>query len=179
MVRVYTVGHSNRSLQELVDVLVAGSIRALVDVRAHPGSRHNPQFKKETLRAALTDAGIDYHWAGQRLGGMRKAGADSPHRALPPAMRGYAEHMQSEAFADALRHLRRLAGELPAAIMCAERDPAQCHRSLIADALLQTGDEVWHLISATERHQHQLHPAARTSEGGLVYDGLTQGSLDF
>ncbi len=175
--RIYTAGHSNHPLQAFVGLLADSGIADLVDVRANPGSRRNPQFNRERLRDALAGAAIRYHWAGKHLGGLRKASADSDHRALPPAMQGYAEHMQSEAFAGALRALRELAG--PVAIMCAEGDPAHCHRSLIADYLLSIGDRVTHLIGGAGNREHRLHPAARRGASGLVYDRQTQARLDF
>ena len=178
MVRIYTVGHSNRTLPELVAILLGGGIEALVDVRAHPGSRRNPQFNQAPLRAALAQAGIDYRWAGEHLGGMRKATANSPHRALASNIRGYAEHMHSDAFRDAVEELQQLADRAQACIMCAERDPASCHRSLIADHLLCAGDSVTHLLGAASRTEHRLHPAARLTDAGLVYDRRTQASLD-
>ena len=178
MVRIYTAGHSNRTLPEFVELLLRGGIKELVDVRAHPGSRRNPQFNQDVLRAALAEAGIRYHWAGRQLGGMRKPTADSRYRALPRGMQGYAEHMQSETFRGAVGQLRQLADRAPVSIMCAEREPADCHRSLIADYLLTTGDGVTHLLSADTCGEHQLNAAARLTADGLVYDRLTQATLD-
>ena len=178
MVRIYTAGHSNRSLSELVAVLAGGAIQELVDVRAHPGSRRNPQFNQEPLRAALSDAGICYRWAGKALGGMRKATPGSSHCALPASMQGYAEHMCSEAFRDTVQQLRQRAENARVCLMCAERDPADCHRSLIADYLLTLGDGVTHLLSEDAGREHRLHPAARITAAGLVYDRLTQANLD-
>lgn len=79
MVRVFTAGHSNRPAGEFVDLLVAGGITDLVDVRAYPSSRRNPQFNREPLHTALAEARIRYHWAGKHLGGMRKVSAQSAH----------------------------------------------------------------------------------------------------
>jgi uncharacterized protein (DUF488 family) len=177
MVKVYTAGHSNGTAQQFVEMLAGNGIVELVDVRAHPGSRRNPQFNQESLRAVLAGAEIRYHWAGKHLGGMRKATADSPHRALPTALQGYAEHMQGEDFASAVVQLRQLAGRARLAIMCAERDPAHCHRSLIADYLLTAGDSVTHLLSADQHCEHRLHAAARQTAQGLIYDRLTQATL--
>ncbi|MDH3712390.1 MAG: DUF488 domain-containing protein [Gammaproteobacteria bacterium] len=177
MVKVYTAGHSNRAAQQFVEMLAVNGISELVDVRAHPGSRRNPQFNQDSLRAALAGAEIRYHWAGKHLGGLRKATADSPHCALLTALQGYAEHMQGEDFAGAVQQLRQLAARARLAIMCAERDPEHCHRSLIADYLLAAGDRVAHLLSADERCEHGLNAAARQTARGLVYDRLTQATL--
>lgn len=178
MVMVFTAGHSNGELHEFVQLLASSGIAELVDVRAYPGSRRNPQFNQDALSAALAGAEIRYRWAGKHLGGMRKASTSSPHTALPPAMQGYAEHMQGEDFAGAAQHLRRLAGRASVAIMCAERDPAHCHRSLIADYLLAGGDSVTHLLASGEHRVHRLNIAARHAAQGLIYDRLIQASLD-
>jgi len=178
MATVFTAGHSNGELQEFVQLLAGNGIAELVDVRAYPGSRRNPQFNRDALSAALASAEIRYRWAGKHLGGMRKASIPSPHTALPPTMQGYAEHMQGEDFTDAARHLRSLAGGARVAIMCAERDPAHCHRSLIADYLLAGGDTVVHLLASGEHCDHRLNIAARQAPQGLIYDRQTQTSLD-
>lgn len=94
-------------------------------------------------------------------------------------MRGYAEHMQSEDFAAAVQRLRLLAESAPVAIMCAEREPSHCHRSLIADYLVAQGDHVIHLLTTDVRHEHRLHDAARQTAQGLIYDRQTQADLDF
>ena len=178
MVSVFTAGHSNGTLPEFVQMLASSGITGLVDVRAYPGSRRHPQFNQAALSAALVNADISYHWAGKQLGGMRRAGVHSPHTALVPAMQGYAEHMLVEDFADAVQQLRQLAGRARVAIMCAERDPAHCHRSLIADYLVAAGDSVTHLLPSGEHREHRLNMAVRLTSQGLIYDRLTQASLD-
>ena len=97
-VALYSVGHSNRSFAELLALLQAVGIVTLVDVRAGPRSRHNPQFNEVSLREASTRDGIAYHWAGRMLGGLRKARVDSPHIALEAGVRGFADHMETEGF---------------------------------------------------------------------------------
>lgn len=176
---VYTVGHSNRTSSEFVALLVEAGIGELVDVRTHPGSRRNPQFNGEALRAALAEAGIRYRWAGRHLGGLRGPAADGAHGALPGALRGYAEHMLGADFRRAAAQLCELAETRPTAVMCAERDPAHCHRSLLADYLLWRGREVAHLIEPGHRVAHRLHPQARVGDAGLVYDRDTQAGFSF
>lgn len=180
--RIYTVGHSNRSASELVDVLSAGGIRILVDVRAHPGSRRFPHFSGEALRRTLDAAGIRYHWGGRHLGGMRSPRADSPHHALTDAFRGYADHMAAPEFSRAVDLLLDLGAREPLAIMCAERLPEQCHRSLIADFLVaKLRVQVLHLAAPGDGREHRLRPELDPDQleaGRLVYACYAQRSLD-
>ena len=177
-VTLFTVGHSNRSLEELLAVLKAVSIVTLVDVRAEPRSRHNPQFNEESLRAACTRAGIVWHWAGRMLGGLRAARADSPHIALTEGFRGFADHMQTDGFRKGAGQLLAMGARGPTAFLCAERLPENCHRSLIADYLLLQGARVMHLIEPGEQREHVLNPAARRESAALIYDRQATVPLD-
>jgi uncharacterized protein (DUF488 family) len=167
---LYSVGHGDRSLEELLEILRAAGIGALVDVRAQPHSSRHPQFSGEALRRALEQAGMVYHWAGRQLGGRRPVQPGSRHRALEPDLRGYADYMDGAAFRQAARQLQRMAGQGPTAMLCAERDPARCHRRLIADYLVLQGLRVIHLLAPGERREHALSPAARRESAELVYD---------
>lgn len=169
--RLHTLGHSNRSLEDFIALLRWAELRILVDVRAQPHSARHPHFGQESLREALTAAGIDYHWAGRQLGGHRPARADSRHTALPEdGLRGYADHMDSDPFKKAAMQLIGLARRAPCVVLCAEREPLHCHRSLIADYLTLQGVEVWHLIDAGDMRAHQLRPEVRRESQQLVYD---------
>jgi len=119
-VTLYTVGHSDRPVMSLIALLGEVAVSAVVDVRATPHSHHYPQYNQEALRAALEQAGMVYHWAGRQLGG-RRAAADSPHTALEEGLRGFADYMESEAFARAATQLLTLAAGGPTALLCAER----------------------------------------------------------
>ena len=177
MTRLYTVGHSNRTLAALLELLQAAGIRTLVDVRARPRSGRFPHFNADSLEQGLAAQGRVYRWAGGELGGMRRARSDSPHAALGEGMRGYADHMNTPAFHRAAAELVELAAQAPTAIMCAERDPLQCHRSLISDYLMHQGVEICHLIAPGTQRGHQLRPEARPTSAGLVYDRHAQGEL--
>ena len=132
---IFTVGHSMRSLGELVKILRAYGIKRLVDVRTIPRSRHNPQFNRETLSKALHNRGFSYRHM-KALGGLRHARPDSINTGWRNAsFRGFADYMQTQPFQAALEKLLRLAEQRPTAIICAEAVPWRCHRSLIADAL--------------------------------------------
>jgi uncharacterized protein (DUF488 family) len=169
--RVYSIGHGDRSVEDLIEVLAEQGIRTLVDIRADPHSRRHPQFNDEALRAALEAAGIIYHWAGRQLGGRREPRADSRHVGLKDdGLRGFADYMETPEFARGVAQLRNLAARAPTAMLCAEREPAQCHRSLVADWLTLQGVGVVHLIEPGGSREHLLSSQARRESAELVYD---------
>jgi uncharacterized protein (DUF488 family) len=168
-VGIHTIGHSTRSFEALVALLRAHGITWLVDVRAHPGSRRFPHFDRDRLAAELPAAGIGYTHVPE-LGGRRRPRADSPNRAWRnEAFRGYADHMQTPAFASGLDRLLALATAGRVAIMCAEAVPWQCHRWLIADALVARGVRVLHITGAGPPHSHALSAHARVIQTQVSY----------
>jgi uncharacterized protein (DUF488 family) len=172
---LYTVGHGNRTLEEFLALLRGPGIQALVDVRAQPHSGRNPQFSETSLRPALEAEGIQYHWAGRQLGGRRPPQAVTRHLALAEDLRGYADYMDGAAFRQAALQLQRMATQGATAILCAERDPAHCHRRLIADYLTLRAVRVIHLLAAGEQREHGLSPEARRESAELVYDRNPDG----
>jgi uncharacterized protein (DUF488 family) len=176
---IFTVGHGSRARDEFLALLQSAAIRCLVDVRAFPGSRRHPQFGREALQASLRQAGIEYVWEGEALGGRRRPREGSPHVALRNAsFRAYADHMQTDVFRAGARRLLERAARETVAIMCAERLPWQCHRYMISDYLVVAGAEVRHLIDAAAPRSHSVRAEARVSAGDLVYDCGTQSELD-
>ena len=174
---ILTVGHSNHEEREFLDLLQSAGVELLADVRANPRSRY-PQFNHNDLAASAKAAGIDYVHLGQELGGRREPQPDSPNDALDDGpFRGYADHMASEAFAAGLRRMRELAASRRTVVMCAEADWRQCHRRLIADALVSGGDRVLHLGPDGSLSAHELTEAAVDQDGHLVYPE-PQTSLD-
>jgi uncharacterized protein (DUF488 family) len=169
---VYTVGHSTRPIEEFLALLEENGVRLLVDVRRYPVSRRYPQFTGAALAESLAGAGIGYHHEAA-LGGHREPRPGSPNTALrAAAFRGYADHMSTPAFRDALARLQEKAAAQRTAFMCAEADPQRCHRQLAADALVARGTPVLHILGPGRVRAHALHPAARpTPEGGIVYGG--------
>jgi uncharacterized protein (DUF488 family) len=166
---IFTVGHSTRSIDELVAILRAHGVERLVDVRTIPRSRHNPQFNRETLSKALRNRRLGYRHM-KALGGLRHACPDSINTGWRNAsFRGYADYMQTPAFGEALEKLLRLAEEKPTCLMCAEAVPWRCHRSLIADALAVRGCEVRDLMSATSARPHVLSAMARVHGQQVTY----------
>ncbi|MFY9552469.1 MAG: DUF488 domain-containing protein, partial [Thermoanaerobaculia bacterium] len=143
---LFTVGHSNRPLEDFVGILKAHGVERILDVRRYPVSRKWPHFDAAALEASLAGARIDY--AGlPELGGRRKPREDSPHAAWREAsFRGFADFMDTPEFAQALARASALAAEKPSALMCAEALPWKCHRQLIADAVVARGAEVVHLL---------------------------------
>jgi len=138
---VFTLGHSTRKLQELVAVLLHHRIECLVDIRHFPGSRHNPQFNRETLAQALVANGIEYVWL-ERLGGYRTG--------------GYQAYMQSADFASGIETLEALAREKRTAYMCAEVKWFKCHRRHVSDVLAARGWEVTHIFDEKRVQKHTL-----------------------
>ena len=176
---VYTIGHSNRSIDEFIAILNGVPIKTLVDVRAHPQSQRYPQFSQQPLRQNLEAQGIVYHWAGKQLGGRRAVNSDSKHIALEDeGLRGYADFMETELFQKAVVQLIQLASSDNTAVMCAEKLPQHCHRNMIADYLLLQGVEVKHIIDATNVLSHQLSPMARRESAQLIYDRGATRPLD-
>lgn len=168
---LYTVGHGDRPIDELMELLEHAGIKTLVDVRSHPYSHRHPQFSDDGLRAATAGLGIEYHWAGRQLGGIRKPDPQSPHSALTnDGLRAYADYMATDAFEIAAQQLIRLGSRTPLCILCAERLPQYCHRSLIADYLTLRGIQVVHLLGDEHSPEHHLRAELRRESARLVYD---------
>ena len=166
---LWTIGHSTRPIEELIDLLKAHKIARLVDVRTIPRSRHNPQFNREALEKSLEKAGIRYRHAPE-LGGLRKSRPDSINQGWKnAAFRGYADYMQTEEFPRALEELMAYGEKEPTAIMCAEAVPWRCHRSLIADALTIRGWTVRHILSSAQAKPHTLTSFAKVENDVLCY----------
>jgi uncharacterized protein (DUF488 family) len=141
----------------------------VADVRVHPGSARMPWFNREALSRSLPEAGLDYVHLPQ-LGGRRRPRPDSPNVGWEVGgFRGYADHMDSEEFADGLERLQALARERPTAVMCAEGLWWRCHRRLIADALTVRGWEVAHIAPDGKTAAHELTEFAVVDGARLRY----------
>jgi uncharacterized protein (DUF488 family) len=167
--RVLAIGHSTRSLEELVALLRSCGVVTLADIRSIPRSRRNPQFEQGALEPALAGAGIRYaHLA--RLGGLRHPRKDSANAGWRNAsFRGYADYMLTGDFEEGLVELRALAREGPVAVMCAEAVPWRCHRSLLADALFARGVVVEHIVGRGRTRPHRLTPFAERVGRRVIY----------
>ncbi len=169
MPTLHTVGHSTRSLDELVAMLAAHGVRGIADVRRFAGSRRLPHFHADVLAARLPARGFVYVPLPE-LGGRRKPAPDSANAGWRNAsFRGYADFMQTEEFAAGLAKLMHAAGHAPLAMMCAEAVPWRCHRSLIGDALLVRGWTVLDVLSATKATPHRLTPFAKVDGTRITY----------
>jgi uncharacterized protein (DUF488 family) len=175
---VLTIGHSTRSLEELIALLERSQVAELWDVRTAPGSRRLPHFTKASLAAALPAHGIAYRHV-KELGGLRKPRPDSINTGWRnESFRGYADHMQSAEFAAALNDLIAAQEGRRLAIMCAEAVPWRCHRSLIADALSARGVEVLEIIDEKPPRRHRMTPFALVESGTVRYPAADTLDLD-
>ena len=169
MSRIYTIGHSTRTLDELLALLEAFDISILADIRTIPRSRHNPQFNADELGAALRRHGFRYEHLA-KLGGLRRARKDSLNTAWRNAsFRGFADYMQTKDFEAGLEEVRALTGHGKVALMCAEAVPWRCHRSLVADALTARGVQVEHIVGSTRSTHHRLTPFAKVEGTRVTY----------
>lgn len=169
MKRIYTVGHSTHPFDEFIELLRAHDIEQVVDVRSIPQSRHNPQFGHDALTEALPHRHIRYRWI-DALGGLRHTTKDSINGAWRNAsFRGYADYMQTDAFAHGIDQLCTAATSAVTTIMCAEAVPWRCHRSMIGDALLVRGYQVLDIISPTSATPHTLTSFAKIDEERIWY----------
>ena len=185
--RIWTVGHSTRTIDEFVSLLMANEIKILADVRAWPGSKRYPQFNKDALAESLSAHGIRYEHFPE-LGGKRKFKPDSRNTAWRNAsFRGYADYMETEEFQKGIERLLALTRSdglgsrrnesdgweavtpCRIAIMCAEAVWWRCHRSLIADYLTARGVEVLHILGPNKVELHPYTSAARIVNGELSY----------
>lgn len=174
---IYTIGHSTRSLDELVADLKAAGVGTLVDVRSVPRSRRHPQFNREALAESLPGHAIAYRHE-PALGGFRRPRPDSPNGGWEhPAFRGYADYMLTQPFANALEGLTAQAGGERTCVMCAEAQWWRCHRRLIADAVLVRGWSVLHLGLAAKPVAHELTPFAVAAPGPTLTYPPAQGEL--
>jgi uncharacterized protein (DUF488 family) len=173
---IFSIGHSNTGAATFFDHLGAHGIGGLADVRAFPASRRHPHFGRAALAEACAGRGIAYRWM-PGLGGRRTGLADSRHVAWRAAgFRAYADYMDTPEFAAALAELAAMAAAVPTAVMCAEALWWQCHRRLIADALVVAGWEVRHIVGE-QRMVHELPAFARLDGGRLIYDRGVTGAL--
>ena len=166
---VFTIGHSTRSVEEFIALLLAHHIELVVDVRTVPRSRRNPQFNRETLPHSLQAVDIEYEHA-TALGGFRRPDRESANAGWRnPSFRGYADYMQTAAFATAIETLTERAERQRLVVMCAEAVPWRCHRSLIADALVARGIKVEEIISTNRTQPHAMTSFAHVEGTAVTY----------
>lgn len=169
--RVFTIGHSTRQIDEFVALLRSAEVLIVADIRTIPRSRRNPQYDGESLRSTLAAHGIRYEHIAE-LGGLRRARKDSKNTAWRNAsFRGYADYLETPAFEAGLTKLRAYAAPQSTAIMCAEAVPWRCHRSLVADVLTARGAHVLHIVGHGPPAAHRMTAFARVEGNAVTYPG--------
>jgi uncharacterized protein (DUF488 family) len=175
----YTVGHSNRTISEFVDLLKEADISLVADVRSIPKSRANPQYNRDVLPRALCAFQIGYEHIAA-LGGRRARS----HAILPEvnafwdnqSFHNYADYAMSDEFDSGFAKLRGVAQTARCAIMCAEVLWWRCHRRIIADYLIAAGEDVLHILGLHKIETAQITGAARVGSAGmLTYPSAKQG----
>ena len=141
---VFTVGHSNHPPEVFVNLLVRHGVDEVIDVRSAPYSRYAPQFNHEELKRLLEDIGIGYTFRGGELGGrpVDRACYDADGRVQ------YDRVAATDTFDDALRRVIRVAEENSAVLLCTEKEPLECHRTLLVSrALHERGVSIAHILA--------------------------------
>jgi uncharacterized protein (DUF488 family) len=175
---VYTIGHSSRSAEALVALLQAHEVQRVIDVRRYPQSKRFPQFNSGNLAATLAAWKIGYEHE-EALGGRRPARSGSDNTAWrDEGFRGYADYMESREFQRALQGLVERSAFECCAILCAEAAPKQCHRQLIADALITLNVPVCHILDDGTWEAHTLDSCAVVVTAGLLRYPAPQQELD-
>ena len=156
---LFTIGHSNHSIGRFVELLRLHAIEIVCDVRSTPYSRFNPQFNRESLTAALEARGVAYLFLGNELGGKPRDGdypADDGAR--------FALIAKSERFRTGLEHLLEEARIRRTVIMCAEKNPGQCHRGLLICPNLPAGVAIHHILADGSAKEHAELAAERGAD---------------
>jgi uncharacterized protein (DUF488 family) len=167
----FTIGHSTRSVDDFIALLNAYDIMLVVDVRAFPRSRTNPQYNSKGLAEALSKFQIGYQHIAA-LGGLRGKTRDLPHEANAlwknPSFHNYADYATSKEFRSGLKRLREQGHATTCAIMCSEAVWWRCHRRIIADYLIASGDIVFHILGPKAVVRAHLTEGARVEPDGTV-----------
>lgn len=154
--KIYTIGHSNRIIDDFIPMLRSFGIITLADVRSMPGSKRWPQYNQYALSKSLKEAGINYIHIPQ-LGGKQRASTPG----------GYKDYMSTEQFADAIKQLEKIAQKEFTAYMCAEADWSHCHRSFISDHLKAGGWQVLHILDIGKSEEHPTSRWEKPVQGNL------------
>ena len=167
---IWTLGHSTRSLSELIEMLQSFQIELVVDIRSFPGSRKFPQFNKEALEFFLPQSNIEYMHL-KNLGGRRKANPDSKNTSWRnAAFKGYADYMETAVFKEGIQELENSALKKRTAYMCSEAVWWRCHRSMVSDYLKVRSWKVMHIMSPGKAEEHPYTQPARIVNGELSYE---------
>jgi uncharacterized protein (DUF488 family) len=167
---IWTIGHSTRTFEELIEMLDSFKIEIVCDIRSFPGSRKFPQFNKESLQVTLPQNNIEYFHL-KKLGGRRKANQDSKNTTWRHiAFRSYADYMETTEFKEGIIDLEKIAGKKRTAYMCSEAVWWRCHRSMVSDYLKVHGWKVMHIMAVGKAEEHPFTAPARIENGELTYE---------
>lgn len=173
---LYTIGHSNRSMEEFLELLKEHEILEVVDIRSLPGSNKYPHFNSENLANVLAENGLKYFWL-PKLGGLRRSRKDFPSKntgLTSPSFRSYADYMATEEFREGVQELIEIASQSATAYMCAEAVYWRCHRRLLSDYLVAHGMDVTHILSLKQISPHKMTQGSLvTPEGLVIYPSLS------
>ncbi|WP_089937414.1 DUF488 domain-containing protein, partial [Candidatus Entotheonella palauensis] len=160
---VYTIGHSSHLIERLIKLLSLHNISAVVDVRSHPYSRFNPQFNRENLRVALKQAEIAYVFMGNELGARPEDRSCYINGTVQ-----YDLLSRSRLFQGGLSRIAQGARRHRITLLCAEKDPLVCHRSvLICRHLANLGIEAQHILDSGRLESHEQALLRLLDECGL------------
>ncbi len=166
---VYTIGHSNRPIDEFLKLLKRNQITLVADVRSVAGSTYNPQFNGPTLSHTLRSNGVGYVRL-EKLGGFLTPAKESPNNGLEDEhFRAYADYMLTDEFREAISELIDLVKNQTVAVMCSEALPTRCHRQFLADALIVRGFDVEDIFGLLDVRPHVLTRNAVVVGDELVY----------
>lgn len=177
----YTIGHSTRPIDEFLALIESAGIERIVDVRAFPGSRTQPQYNGDALQTALANRGFGYRHL-RELGGRRRR---SPQ--IPDSVNGmwrnrsfhnYADYALTDDFQAALGALIKWGRQSVCAIMCAEAVWWRCHRRIIADYLIATGHDVFHILGPNKIERAGLTRGAEIQDGLVTYPAQRSESVE-
>ena len=168
--RLFTLGHSDRTLNDFLRILEVSSIRFVADIRSNPASARFPHFERNALSKALEDRGLVYRWF-RELGGRRPAtkGEEEHDAFSDQGFRRYAAAMNTLDFTASVEELVGLAGSTVVAMICAEKDYHFCHRQLLSDRLQVLGARVVHILDFDDAQEHVLHEDLAVKQGRLIY----------
>jgi uncharacterized protein (DUF488 family) len=155
---IKTIGHSTHSIERFIDLLKNGGVGLLVDVRSMPWSRRHPHFGKERLAKSLAAAGLSYTWEGAALGGKSGSYTDAAARPV---------------FTEALHRLIDRSKSTTVCLMCAEKEPLDCHRTvLVSRRLAERGVAIEHLLAdgSTRLHRVIEDTLLARKAGGDLFD---------
>jgi uncharacterized protein (DUF488 family) len=148
---IYTIGHSTHSLQDFIALLKSRGITAIADVRSAPYSRFQPQFNREALAKSLNDSGVEYVFVGDSIGG-RSANEDDYENGRVV----YARLKQNDYFENGLQRVVLGSEKYKLALMCSEKEPIECHRTLlVGQTLFEKGVSVTHIHGDGTLESHE------------------------